>query len=104
MGAQTVIITGGHGTGRESIDVVFDGRTFVELRTARTAGARVHGTGCAYASAVAAGLALGFAVVEAARLAQAYVAGGIRRALRVGHGAAVLDHFWQKRPIRADRL
>src|SRR5438445_6201726 len=47
MGARIVIITGGHGTGSESIDVVFDGRTFAELRTARTAAPRVHGTGCA---------------------------------------------------------
>src|SRR5437773_7245248 len=60
MGAQTVVVTGGHGTGPESLDVIFDGRTFTELRTARLATPGVHGTGCAFASAVAAGLALGF--------------------------------------------
>ena len=35
MGARCAIVTGGHGTGRDSVDVVFDGRTFTELRTAR---------------------------------------------------------------------
>ena len=100
MGAQSVVVTGGHGTGEDSVDVMFDGRRFTELRSARVPTRGVHGTGCAFASAVAAGLALGFAPVEAARLAQAYVAGGIRRALTIGRGEAVLDHFWQQ-PSRA---
>src|SRR5207248_1598988 len=75
-----VIVTGGHGTGEESIDVFFDGREFIELRTARVATRGVHGTGCAFAAAVASGLAFGFKPVEAARLAQAYVAGATRHA------------------------
>jgi len=102
MGAGAVIVTGGHGTGEESVDVFYDGRAFAELRTARVTAARVHGTGCAFAAALAAGLAFGFQTVEAARLAQAYVAGGMRRALAIGHGAAVLDHFWQA-PARPPR-
>ena len=35
MGAAAVIVTGGHGTGRESVDLLFDGRAFAELRTRR---------------------------------------------------------------------
>src|SRR5437867_12972125 len=35
MGAQSVVVTGGHGTGEDSIDLFFDGHTFTELRTAR---------------------------------------------------------------------
>src|SRR5437899_1344401 len=35
MGAQSVVVTGGHGTGEESVDVMFDGRRFTELRSAR---------------------------------------------------------------------
>jgi len=102
LGAQWVIVTGGHGTSRESVDVVFDGSTFTDVRTARIPAQRIHGTGCAYASAVAAGLALGLTVVDSARLAQAYVAGGIRHALAIGRGAAVIDHFWQGRtPTRS---
>ena|SRR5947207_11517151 len=95
MGAQSVVVTGGHGTGEESIDVFFDGHMFTELRTARVKTRAVHGTGCAFAAALAAGLASGFKPVQAARLAQAYVAGAIRHAISIGHGAAVLDQFWQ---------
>ena len=40
-------------------------------------------------------LASGFKPVQAARQAQAYVAGAIRHAISIGHGAAVLDQFWQ---------
>jgi hydroxymethylpyrimidine/phosphomethylpyrimidine kinase len=95
VGAQAVVVTGGHGTGDESIDLFFDGRTFTEMRTARLPGGSVHGTGCAYAAALAAGLASGFKAVQAARLAQAYVAGAMRHAVSIGQGAAVLDQFWQ---------
>src|SRR5581483_660472 len=84
LGATSVIITGGHGSGNESIDLVFDGHDFTELRTARIAGPAAHGTGCAFAAAVAAGLALGFSTIDAARLAQAFVAGAIRGALKAG--------------------
>jgi hydroxymethylpyrimidine/phosphomethylpyrimidine kinase len=95
MGAEAVVVTGGHGNGDESVDLFFDGHTFTELRTARVHTGEVHGTGCAFAAALAAGLASGFKAVQAARLAQAYVAGAIRHAEPIGHGAAVLDHLWQ---------
>ena len=100
IGAEAVLVTGGHGTGDEIVDLLFDGRVFTELRTARVGGAGAHGTGCAFASAVAAGLALGHAPAEAARLAQAFVAGALRQALAIGRGRPVLDHFWQRPPAR----
>jgi hydroxymethylpyrimidine/phosphomethylpyrimidine kinase len=56
-----------------------------------------HGTGCTFASALAAGLALGEPLAAAAGRAQRYVAGAIAHAMAVGHGAYVLDHFWQTR-------
>src|SRR5947207_3472173 len=46
MGAAAVIVTGGHGAGRESVDLLFDGRAFTQLRTARVGRMPVHGTGC----------------------------------------------------------
>jgi hydroxymethylpyrimidine/phosphomethylpyrimidine kinase len=99
MGAAAVIITGGHGRGDEVVDLLFDNDDFMEFRTARIANGRVHGTGCTYASAVAAGLALGHSLAESARQAQAYVAGAMTHALKAGHGALLLDHFWQKARI-----
>jgi hydroxymethylpyrimidine/phosphomethylpyrimidine kinase len=105
MGAAAVIITGGHaseGT-RDIIDLLFDGASFVELRTARVeidGHGSVHGTGCTFASALAAGLAAGQPLEAAAGRAQAYVAGAIAHGLSIGKGARVLNHFWQSQPQR----
>jgi len=59
IGGSAVVITGGHGDGDEIVDLLFDGGMFTELRTARIDTRNTHGTGCTFASAVAAHLALG---------------------------------------------
>ncbi len=75
LGADNVIVKGGHSTGTEVIDLLFDGKVFHEARTARVARAgAVRGTGCSFASAVAAFLALGHALPDAAARAQRHVA------------------------------
>jgi hydroxymethylpyrimidine/phosphomethylpyrimidine kinase len=98
MGASAVIVTGGHAAWNrdagEVVDLLFDGDVFHELRVARAAARAVHGTGCTFASAVAAGLAQGLALPDAAARAQQYVAGAIAHAPAIGHGKAPLNHFW----------
>ena len=95
-GAANVIVTGGHGEGDEIVDLLFDGRAFTELRTPRIDTRNTHGTGCTFASAVAAYLAHGHTPAEAAARAQRYVAGAIRHAIAIGHGHGPLNHFWNK--------
>jgi hydroxymethylpyrimidine/phosphomethylpyrimidine kinase len=107
MGAAAVIITGGHALGAahpaprtshlEVIDLLFDGHVFYEFRVARVESRHTHGTGCTFASAVAAGLALGGELPDAAARAQQYVAGAIAHAPGIGHGRGPLDHFWERR-------
>jgi len=98
MGPAAVIITGGHGTANaEVVDLLFDGHAFHELRVPRVESRNTHGTGCTYASAVTAGLALGYELPDAAARAQAYVAGAIRHAPDLGHGRGPLEHFWERR-------
>jgi hydroxymethylpyrimidine/phosphomethylpyrimidine kinase len=99
MGATAVIVTGGHDSGDDVVDLLYDGSSFVELRAKRVMGTPVHGTGCTFASAVAAGLALGLPLAESATRAQAYVAGAIARPIRIGRGRPSLDHFWQTRSV-----
>jgi hydroxymethylpyrimidine/phosphomethylpyrimidine kinase len=96
MGPATVIVTGGHAEGDEIVDLLFDGERFTEFRTPRVRSSNTHGTGCSVASAIAANLALGHSLPEAAARAQAYVAGAIRHGLAIGKGHGPLDHFWQK--------
>jgi hydroxymethylpyrimidine/phosphomethylpyrimidine kinase len=103
MGAAAVVITGGHANERASelrargsdvVDLLFDGDVFFELRVPRVESRHTHGTGCTYASAVAAGLALGLTLPDAAARAQIYVSGAIKHAPGIGHGRGPLDHFW----------
>jgi hydroxymethylpyrimidine/phosphomethylpyrimidine kinase len=102
LGAAAVIITGGHAFKDATdqghvIDLLFDGHAFHESRVARVEERPTHGTGCTFASAVAAGLALGRPLPDAAALAQKYVAGAIAHSPAIGKGRAVLDHFWESR-------
>jgi hydroxymethylpyrimidine/phosphomethylpyrimidine kinase len=95
LGPTAVLITGGHGRGDVVVDVLYDGDRFLEFRTERVSSPQVHGTGCTFASAVAACLALGVSLEQAAERAQRYVAEAIRHAFAVGQGQHVLDHFWK---------
>jgi hydroxymethylpyrimidine/phosphomethylpyrimidine kinase len=94
LGPTAVIVKGGHGSGESLIDLLYDGHDFVEFPTARIVTRNTHGTGCTFASAVAAYLALGETLHEATGLAQRYVAGAIRHGLAIGRGHGPLDHFW----------
>jgi hydroxymethylpyrimidine/phosphomethylpyrimidine kinase len=101
LGARAVLVKGGHLTGAEATDVLFDGtshRLFTGPRI-QTAG-DTHGTGCTLASAIAAHLAKGFAIEEAVEAAKRYVTEALQASveLRVGHGAAPLNHLYTLHP------
>jgi len=90
LGFLAVVVKGGHLRG-QAVDVVADG-SGVRLLDGPRLGASLRGTGCRFASALAARLALGDGPREAASAAKAAVA----RALRArpgGGGASPLPHF-----------
>ncbi|HEY5611869.1 MAG TPA: bifunctional hydroxymethylpyrimidine kinase/phosphomethylpyrimidine kinase [Thermoanaerobaculia bacterium] len=85
LGAKAMLIKGGHLAGGEIVDTLFDGEEYVEFKHPRLRDAEGHGTGCALASAVAAGLARGWTLRSAcqkavnfvhAALASRYATGG----------------------------
>jgi len=95
LGPRYVVVKGGHleaepGTAR---DLFFGGQQFVVLRGERFTTPHTHGTGCTFASAIAAGLARGLSVEKAAREAKAYITEAIRHALPLGHGHGPTNHF-----------
>ena len=75
------------------VDTLYDGHNFSEFRTSRAGSAEVHGTGCTFSAALAAHLALGRTLAEAAELAQRYVAAAIDRSIAIGKGSRVLRHL-----------
>ena len=93
LGASAVVIKGGHMPSATILDLLYDGGRFVEFPTERIAGTSTHGTGCTFAAAVTAHLALGRELEEAIRRAQAYIAAAIRHAPGLGGGHGPMDHF-----------
>ena len=95
MGAKSVVVKGGHLTGKDAVDLFYDGTTFRELSAPRIDTRNTHGTGCTFASAIAAGLARGLTLEEAVTRAKEYVTEAIRANLDVGHGHGPLNHFFK---------
>ena len=98
LGGSAVVITGGHAPGDEIVDLLYDGHGFTELHVMRIATANTHGTGCTFASAIAAFLARGHSVIDAVVDAQLYVRGAIEHSFSVGRGPGPLHHFWREAP------
>jgi hydroxymethylpyrimidine/phosphomethylpyrimidine kinase len=95
LGARAVLIKGGHGEGRESIDYLLTQDSIETLSAPRIATRNTHGTGCSLSSAIAAGLAKGEDLATAVRNAKAFISAAIASADRfaVGHGHGPIHHF-----------
>ncbi|HYW67157.1 MAG TPA: bifunctional hydroxymethylpyrimidine kinase/phosphomethylpyrimidine kinase [Candidatus Dormibacteraeota bacterium] len=93
MGAHAVIVKGGHL--EKAVDLLLDGNELHLLSGDRVKLEHTHGTGCTFASAIAAQLAAGRSLLEATTLAKAYVMKAIERAYPVGKGRLPLDHFYR---------
>jgi hydroxymethylpyrimidine/phosphomethylpyrimidine kinase len=94
MGAQVAVVKGGHLEG-DAVDVFYDGRELREFMAPRLDTTSTHGTGCTFASAIAAGLAQGMALEYAVGGAKQYVTEAIRRAFPMGEGHGPLNHFYK---------
>lgn len=89
MGAKHAVIKGGHLQNKVySIDVLYDGKSFHEFKSKRINSKNSHGTGCTFASAIAAGIAKGNSVSTAVKNAKKYIDILIKKSsyLHVGHG------------------
>ncbi len=93
MGARVAVVKGGHMDG-PAIDVFYDGEEYRAFTADRIATTSTHGTGCTFASAIAAGLAKGLSLEEAVAQAKEYVTEAIRANLEIGTGHGPLNHFY----------
>jgi hydroxymethylpyrimidine/phosphomethylpyrimidine kinase len=95
LGPRAVLIKGGHGEGAESVDFLVEPHAVTRLAAERVATRNTHGTGCTLSSAIAAGLAKGSALAEAARAAKAYVTAALAASerIRIGAGHGPVHHF-----------
>jgi hydroxymethylpyrimidine/phosphomethylpyrimidine kinase len=90
MGAPAVIVTGGHG--EEAVDHLFDGRAHVEIPVERHDVAATHGAGCTHSATLAALLARGLSLEEAARGAAEAASRAVANGLtEIGAGEGPVD-------------
>jgi len=92
-GARAVVVKGGHM--EKAVDVLFDGTEVLPLGGDRVRSENTHGSGCTFASAIAALLACGRPLSEAVLLAKAYVTKAIENGFSIGKGPGPLDHFYR---------
>ena len=89
LGAAAAIVTGGHG---EPVDHLFDGRRHVEIPVERLDVRATHGAGCTHSATLAALLARGLALEDAARGAAAAATASVRHGLaELGAGDGPVD-------------
>jgi len=94
-GAGAVLVKGGHlEDSPESIDLFYDGESYLEFRSPRLETSNTHGSGCTLAAAIAALLAKGNGLAEAVGMAKQYVTGAIRNSYSLGKGNGPLGHFF----------
>ena len=90
LGAAAAVVTGGHGD--TAVDHLFDGREHIELPVERHAVAATHGAGCTHSATLAALLARGLPLVEAARGASAAASAAVLNGLaELGAGDGPVD-------------
>jgi hydroxymethylpyrimidine/phosphomethylpyrimidine kinase len=96
MGCEYVLLTGGHEETTEVVNTLYDGSGVVrEDRWARLPGS-YHGSGCTLASALAAALASGASVPEAARDAQEFAWQSLAAGFPAGAGQMLPNRFFEQ--------
>jgi hydroxymethylpyrimidine/phosphomethylpyrimidine kinase len=92
LGPKAVIVTGGHW--EQGADVLFDGSGLLRIEGPRYGDGASHGSGCTHSSALAAFLARGVELSDAARWAREVAAEAVGNGLReLGAGAGPVDVF-----------
>ncbi len=96
LGSRNVVVKGGHlPQTSDAVDLLFDGATFREYRAPRIESNHTHGTGCTFASAIAAELAKGHSIADAVGIAKEYLTQTLRASvdLEIGHGHGPMNHL-----------
>jgi hydroxymethylpyrimidine/phosphomethylpyrimidine kinase len=96
LGAPAVIVTGGHGG--VHADHLFDGHEHIDIPVARHAVAATHGAGCTHSATLAALLARGESLHDAARGAAEAASRAVAQGLvEIGSGEGPVDVLGVKR-------
>jgi len=94
LGCRYVLIKGGHLLVERGTDLLYDGNFFSMYKSEFFETPHTHGTGCTYASAIAAQVARGKTLPDAVQTSKAYITEAIRHGLAIGHGKGPTNPFY----------
>jgi len=86
MGPKAVVVKGGHIGAESSVDTLYYDGEFRTLESPRIDTKNTHGTGCVFASAIAAELAKGSDILNAILVAKQFVLNAIKNGISIGKG------------------
>lgn len=92
LGPEYILLKGGSLKDYPAVDVLYDGKSLVELETERIPTIHTSGAGCTYSAAITAELAKGNTVEEAVRKSKAFVTSAIQHALSFERGIGSTYH------------
>jgi hydroxymethylpyrimidine/phosphomethylpyrimidine kinase len=93
LGANSVVVKGGHDESENASDLFFDGIGFETFSTPRVHTKNTHGTGCTFSAAIAAELAQGYTLRESVQTAKAFIQAAIQNDLHIGSGHGPTNHW-----------
>jgi hydroxymethylpyrimidine/phosphomethylpyrimidine kinase len=95
FGPRAVLLKGGHGTGRESTDILMNAQGVHFFSAPRIETRNTHGTGCTLSSAIAASLAKGLSLTDSVAAGKDFISAAINAStqLHIGRGHGPVHHF-----------
>lgn len=98
LGPKKIVIKGGHlPHENEPVDLYYDGEQLIEFEGKRIETSQTHGTGCTFAAAITAELAVGKSPIEAVETAKAFIQEAISAPLHLGSGHGPTNHWAYRR-------
>ena len=92
LGAENVIVKGGHFASAYVTDLLLDSKgNITKFTNPRLKIKEIHGSGCNFSSAVTAYLAEGMELAKACKMANEYVHTSIRNAVKIGRGLPIAN-------------
>ena len=84
MGTKAVLLKGGHLSGKNAIDILYDGKKFYCFKNKKIkSNTNFHGTGCMLASSIAANIANGLDMIISVQKAKDFVTKQIKHSFKI---------------------
>lgn len=99
LGPKWVLVKGGHLATGDSVDVLYDGSTFLEFTAPRHDTKHTHGSGDTLAAAITSALARGMDVPTAVAFGKWFVTEAVANSFPLGAGLGPVGHFWRIRNL-----